>query len=164
MRRIGNIDFGHFNMVSGGSSNVGGGRVWRLILVRRISLLVISTWFQVIHTMFDSAHYVASLLGVHAPRQTSISDYVRLSSKHSCTQILVPCSFNQSALGYWMRQGQHNLLKKSQRTELLCRFFTNTDRDDEYITASFKDSGHYWLLSKTSLLYLNIYMHNITNL
>ena len=119
----------------------GGGRVWRLILQRRISLLVISTWFQVVPTMFDSAHV---MLCVHAPRQTSISDYVKLSSKCSCTQLLVPCSFDQSALGYWMRQGQHNLLKKSQGTELLCRFLTNTDRDDEYLAASFKDSGHYW--------------------
>ena len=46
-----------------------------------------------------------SLLGVHALhaagglRQTSISDYVRLSTKRSGTQLLVPRFFNQSALG-----------------------------------------------------------------
>ena len=67
--------------------------------------MTISTWFHVVPRMFDSAHYFASLLGVHVlhtaggPRQTSISDYVRLSTKCSCTQILVPRSFNQSALG-----------------------------------------------------------------
>ena len=35
-------------------------------------VMTISTWFHVVPRMFDSAHYFASLLGVHAPHAAGV--------------------------------------------------------------------------------------------
>ena len=65
----------------------------------------ISNWFWLVPPMFDQMHFGGSFWspqGPHAaggPRQTSISAYVRLRHECSCAQILVPCSYDQNALG-----------------------------------------------------------------
>ena len=62
-------------------------------------------FFHVVPPIFDPAHYWGPYLGLQgtaaagAPRQTSISDYERLHTICSCTQMLVPSSFDQNALG-----------------------------------------------------------------
>ena len=67
--------------------------------------LFISTFVHVVPPIFDPAHYWRPYLGIEGSpaaeglRQTSISDYGRLHNICSCTHMLVPCSFDQNALG-----------------------------------------------------------------
>ena len=62
-------------------------------------------WFLVVPPMFDRMHFLATFWGPQGPhaagalRQTSISAYSKLHNGCWYGQILVPCSFNQNALG-----------------------------------------------------------------
>ena len=67
--------------------------------------LFISNFVHVVPPMFDPDHYWGPYLRLYGspevggPRQTSIFDYGRLHTICCCTQMLVPCSFDQNALG-----------------------------------------------------------------
>jgi hypothetical protein len=62
-------------------------------------------WFHLVSRMFDLAYFRAFFAGVpwphaaHGHRQTFISRHAGPRIRCSCTQMLVPSSFDQSALG-----------------------------------------------------------------
>ena len=62
-------------------------------------------WFHLVSRMFDLAYFRAFFAGVPWPhaarghRQTFISRHAGPRIRCSCTQMLVPSSFDQSALG-----------------------------------------------------------------
>ena len=81
--------------------------IWPLLCRRYVLCemsLFISTFVHVVPPMFDTAYYWGPYLGLWGSpaagglRQTSISDCGRLHYICSCTQMLVPCSFDQNAL------------------------------------------------------------------
>ena len=62
--------------------------------------LIFSTFFHVVSSMFDPA-FIGALWAICSRRyrQTSISNHGRLQYIYFCTQMLIPCSFDQNALG-----------------------------------------------------------------